>query len=258
MESPGHLGNSESQQPERSSTGGLPTPPDISGGLEQFEGQTPLQIARALVPNLPDDQLAGFLIGLGLNLEVPVPEWAKAASEQFWKYFVGTNFDPLNSPQHAGILFGLAEGMATSPPLQEPNSYVIWLKNALAFFIDAGSKEAQKFPPQEAAKFFIGRAKSAAVVERMKNPDYLKMIKRAPIYLSVAVCWKRFESFTSQAEAERWLRAEKVISENVDEREVRATFTVIGLKYRGPGRPKNVKTGRLDSSESGLSFTDKS
>jgi hypothetical protein len=229
---------------------------DIAKGIEQFEGKTPVEVARMFAPNIETKFLAGLLIGLGLDLGIPLPDWAKSASVQFWKYFVGMGLDPLNSPKDAGVLIGLIEGIAKQhPPEQSTNEHENWIKNILPMLFEATNKEVQNLSVEATASFYSGRAKSGKIVQKLTNPDYLKMLKRAPIYLAVALLWEQFQLFKSQAEAERWLRAEKVIDDNVDTREVRAAFTIIGLKYRGPGRPKKSENGLATSEKSGFPKT---
>jgi hypothetical protein len=228
---------------------------DVTVGLEQFEGKTPTEVIKMLFPNLKNELLAGLLFGFGLDLGIPLPDWAKSASVQFWKYFVGTGFHPLRSSKDTGVLIGLMEGIAKHRPFDQSNQYETWIKNLLPMFFEAANKQVQNLSVEEAAKFYSGRARSGKVVEKVTNPSYLKMLKRAPIYWAVALRWEQFQFFTSQAEAERWLRAEKVIGEAIDTREVRAAFTVIGLRYRGPGRPKKSEIGLSSSGKSGFPKT---
>ena len=228
---------------------------DLARGLEQLEGRTPTEVMQALVPNIKIEIIAGLLIGVGVDLGIVLPDWAKEASVQFWKYFVGKDFDPLHAPKDLGVLIGLIEGIAKRWPSENTgaNGYESWIRSLLPAFLDSVRKGEQDLSPEEAAAYYSGRARSVVVVERVTDASYLKMLKRAPIYLAVALLWERFTPLTSQAEAERWLRSEKVIAEDVDSREVRAAFTVIGLKYRGPGRPKKSENGCAKSKESGFS-----
>ncbi|HXT13803.1 MAG TPA: hypothetical protein VN873_19800 [Candidatus Angelobacter sp.] len=147
---------------------------DISALIKQFEQKTPLEHLRILAPELPDDQLAGLFAGLGMNLGIPMPDWAIAASKQFWKYFVGADFDPFKSPQHAGVLVGLAEQMMAISPQPEPQQFGTWIKPLLAWFLEESSKDAQKLTPADAAKFHTGRAKSAAVVAALEMEESLQ------------------------------------------------------------------------------------
>jgi len=224
----------------------------LPADLEQFEGKTPLQIIKMIVPNVKDEPFAAVCSGFGLDLGIAIPEWARRASGQFWKYFVGTDFDPMYDPEDLGILVGLIDGVTKAQLLDQDNKFKPWIENLLPVFLDTTNNEVKNSPAGEAAKYYSGRAKSYKIVDRVTNPDYLKMIKRAPIYLAVAAFWQRFQSFATQAEAERWLRSEAIIGNTIDSREVRAAFAVVGLKYRGPGRPKKTENGLRKSRQSGF------
>jgi hypothetical protein len=205
--------------------------------LQQFEGTTPTQIVETLFPRANIEAIAPVFCGLGFDLGIPVPEWAKKASKQFWKYFFGNKFDA-NLTSDFGVLAGMVDHLPVGKEPSPENPFM----NLLPAMMEQFEKQIRTLSPKETADYYVGRAKADGVIEKVKNPDYLKMVKRAPIYLVIAAGWKMFESFESQAEAERWLRSQKIIGDNVDSREIRAVFSNVGLRYRGQGRPKKPKT----------------
>ncbi len=103
-------------------------------------------------------------------------------------------------------------------------------------------KAAREESPEETAKFYAGRARGDKILEKLNNPHHLDMVKIAHIYLITAAAWKKFESFKSGGEAIRWLRSQKVIGDNVSEREVYQVFQRIKLPLSKPGRPQTAKT----------------
>lgn len=125
------------------------------------------------------------------------------------------------------------------PPDQLPALAVI--KDLIPVLIGVLHKEAQAMPPEQAADFYKWRAKGSQAVQRINDPEYLKMQRRAPIYLALACLWEEFGRFTSQAEAYRWLLEQKIIDDRMDLREVRATLSAVGLRYCRPGRPRGSK-----------------
>src|SRR5947207_5124096 len=78
--------------------------------LDDFKGKTPSQILGTLFPKTKPEAMAGLVAGLGFDFGIHIPDWAEKASEQFWKYYFGSEFDPMQSPQDAGVIVGLIEG----------------------------------------------------------------------------------------------------------------------------------------------------
>lgn len=115
------------------------------------------------------------------------------------------------------------------------------IKDLIPVLIGALHKEAQAMPPEQAADFYKWRAKGSQAVQRINDPQYLQMQRRAPIYLALSCLWEEFQRFSSQAEAYRWLREQKIIDDRVEIREVRAVFSLVGLRYRPPGRPRSSR-----------------
>jgi len=215
--------------------------------LKQFEGKSPAQILGAMHPDKDPESLVALLSGCdGLeDPEIPIPSFVKEASRQFWKYFFGRPQD-LNKVEDRGAFAMMFEQLCkkidneTTRPL---SPFEIFSKKFGNSALNLLEKDARAKSAAETAKFFKGRVRGERASERMTDPNYLNMVKRAPIYYAICYNWKKFNAFTSQAEAERWLRAEKVIGDRVSSREVSAVLKGVGMPSRGrPGRPKNSKT----------------
>ena len=231
---------------------GLATPTESKAADEipvefkQIEGKTPEEILQTMLPHLRIETIAALMSGIGFELPVPIPEWAKNASRQLMKYYFPNRLNPFDSIKDAGVLAGLAERIqneTANRPKTGPTPEYAKLLNAIGKHgLDYLEKDARAKSPDETAQFYAGRANAMRVFEKMSNPQYLTMQKRAPIYFCICILWQQFEKFKSGAEAERWMRANKVIGETVHSREVAAVFKLVGLHYRGPGRPQKEKT----------------
>jgi hypothetical protein len=220
---------------------------EIPQEIKNLDGKTPSQIIKALLPNAKIEPLAGLMYGVGIDLEIPIPEFAKNASKQFWKYYFGESINTFESLEDQGAFARLLElihkdiSAETATAGQDAFSWKNLIQKYGRLFATQIEKEARGKHPIETAEFFEGRIRGQKAYERINNPEYLKMAKRAGIYECAATYWQQFERFHSYAEAERWLRAQKAIGENVSSREVSAALKLIGLPSRGPGRPKKPK-----------------
>lgn len=214
---------------------------EIHVSLKQFEGKSPAQFFGEYLSPGQLEALAGIMFGL-VDIGVPIPEWAKRASRQFWKFYVRRQLDPMQSAEDAGVIHRVIEHFAQQPAPQPQSTLEKRIMLAAMPAAKPGSEEMQKaallLPPEEAAKFFAGRARAEKIIEKLQNPDYLKMVKLAPIYSAVAIRWKQFLTYSTHADREKWLRDEKVIGENVSSREVYQAFARIELPGAERGRPK--------------------
>jgi len=220
---------------------------NLSAYLKRFEGKTPRQFVEEMFPNGNPEAIMGHLSGLGLDFGVPIPQWAKAASNQFWQYYFRKKkpLDVTNSIEDKGAMASFMEDVIKEVSAKEPVPHPVdaMIRNIGSEMISAMEKDAREKNRQDTANFYIGRIRGGEAYENIKNPEYLKMLKRAPIYLSLCMCWQEFQKFESKAEAERWLRKHKIISQDVNSREVMAVFSIVHFNPRGrPGRPKNPKT----------------
>lgn len=218
-------------------------PPHLANELNRLKDSSPEEILQAILPQASLPKLVGLLSGTGFPVSLPdLPDWAKNASARFWQNYFGPHkpFSPETIPDTGMFLAVMEEVGKSAPPPDHPPSSVV-IKDFIPFIIEALHKEAQALSPQQAANFYKWRAKGSQVVQRFNDPEYLKMQRRAPIYLALACLWEEFRRFTSQAEAYRWLLEQKIIDHRMEIREVRAAFSLVGLRYRRPGRPRGSK-----------------
>jgi hypothetical protein len=212
--------------------------------LKQFDGKTPREffLGQGVTPQQIDGA-AGMVHGFVGDFGIPIPNFAKEASKQFWKNFLGKDFNPQTSVENAGVVSRLLEliGISSASRPQSPlEKKIIPAAEPLS---DILQNEARKLTTVETAEFYAGRARADTIWEKMNDQNYMKMVKRAPLYSALAIAWTEFEKFHSQGEAERWLRDKKIIGQNFDSGEVRAVFRIVGLNYgKRPGRPKKTKT----------------
>jgi hypothetical protein len=212
--------------------------------LKQFEGKTARELFLGHGATTQQvDGTGGLVYGFIGEIGIPIPEFAKRASRQFWKNYLGKDFNPQENFKDAGVVSRLLEligGDSNLKPESKLGKKVLPAAIPMAGILE---KIARNESAGETAKFYAGRAHAEKVWEKLQNKNYLKMIKRAPLYIVLATAWREFEKFKSQAEAERWLRDQKVIGEKFDSSEVRAVFRLIGLRYGSrQGRPKKAKT----------------
>jgi len=187
--------------------------------------------------------IAGFIYGFVGDIGNPIPEFAKQASKLYWRNFLRKGFDPNENVEDAGVVSRLIELATGKPPLEPPTAIEEKVLPAGKPAAEIMDKAARELPAAETAKYYAGRAQAELIWEKLDNPDYLKMNKRASVYVTLAMVWNEFEKLNSQAEAERWLRDKDVIGKKFDSGEVRAVFRLVGLRYGSkPGRPKKIKT----------------
>jgi hypothetical protein len=208
-----------------------------------MENKSPIEVVQALLPKANLSRLLAILHGTGFPCSLPeIPEWAKNASTRFWHYYFGGRkpMAPETIPD-AGMFLALAEEVSKTQLPSNEVPVLAGIQCLIPSLIQVLHKEAQAIPPEQAASFYKWRAKGFQAAQRINDPQYLKMQRRAPIYLTLACFWPEFAKLSSQAEAYRWLRAQNVIDDHVEIREVRAVLSLIGLRYRLPGRPRSSK-----------------
>lgn len=234
------------EKPDQNSPEVLQNPSSIAGfletrietpaGLELFSETTPAEMLKGVFPE-GFDAVAGFASGLGIDYGIEIPEWAKQASRQFFKYFFGADFQPLETFYDMGMIAGLIE-LRIKHPIPPRFSKVSGFIKMFPILLPLLETKVRGASPQETADFYTGRARAGMVFEKWQDPEYLKMVKVAPIYAAVAAGWKCFQQIDSYADAEDFLRFQKTIGSEVDSRECRAVFKRIGFPAGKPGRPK--------------------
>ncbi len=223
----------------------------IPAFLKEFEGKTYAQVFGEMgISPEQHEAIAGLIFGFIGEIGLTIPEFSKSASKLFWKNYFGKELNINESLEDLGVASRIIEIYSEKQiqfPSAEMGNSIMTIAKPL---FDLLEKAARAETPEKTAMFYNGRARGEKILEKMNNPEYLKMVRRAPIYYVIAGAWRVFEKFSSQAEAERWLHSNKIITGNIDSSEVRAIFRKVGLRYRAPGRPKKSETGRSVSDES--------
>lgn len=208
--------------------------------LKPFVGKTPAQFLGKYYSQKKVEAAAGIMSGLVPDFGVPVPDWAREASKQFWKYYgFPKNCNPLESARDLGLMIGMLEHWMKHPE-PAPKSLVEKLlsKTGPKFIAFITKGVVLHFSHREKSEFHAGAHQATEILAKLENPKHLEMQKLAPIYLVVSVAWRELESLKTHADREDWLRAKDVIKDNVTSREVYQAFGIIGLPGAKPGRPK--------------------
>jgi hypothetical protein len=177
---------------------------------------------------------AGFLSGFGLDLGVPIPEWAKAASRGFWE---GNGFDFLTEFQgqesQIGKMVGLFD-LAANPSKPDQAVQVLSKQAKQGVFAIAKLEkmEAVNSSPEKHFEFAKGRKEASEIVEKNQG-----MSQRTKIYGIIAQCWREVEKFESTEDLYLWLMTLKnpdgncTIIPKTKSREIRKICNIINLKF---------------------------
>ena len=176
---------------------------------------------------------AGLMSGLGLDIGLPVPVWAKEASRRFWSC-CGLEFNAVNESGLTSAQLGLLAGLGEQPPQDLPTKLAKDSSDMVVFLKDVANKHGS---PKEASEFFAARAHSGKTVEKMAQ-----LPQRAKVFLCIAVAWKDVQGFQSAGELHRWLLDNKAILPQTDSADTRKVCREIGLDLREKaGRPPRKK-----------------
>jgi hypothetical protein len=239
--------------------------------FKPFVGKTPAQFLEKYIAREKVEALAGAMFGF-TDLGVAIPNWAKKASIQFWKNYVGDKpLEPLKSAEDFGVFVKLLElytqgHFDETKPDKPPSKLEKFLSGIAGKVYSLLMKKiVSDFSDSEKSQFYAGCVRAGKIVEKMQNPNYLDMIKRAKVYLIIAAAWRQIERFKTHAERERWLQslieekeptftngAKREIWLQTDEgikfsakrlssREFYDIFQIIELPGATPGRPKNLE-----------------
>jgi hypothetical protein len=248
--------------------------------FKPFVGKTPAQFLEKYIAREKLEAMAGFMAGF-TDLGVAIPDWSKKASIQFWKNYVGDKpLEPFKSAEDFGIFAKLLElytkgQFSESKPINPPSKLDKFLSGiAGRVYSLLMKKVVSDFSDAEKSQFYAGCVRAGKIVEKMQNPNYLDMIKRAKVYLIIAAAWRQVEKFKTHAERERWLRSlieekeptfineakreiwlqtnegKKFSAKRISSREFYDIFQIIELPGATPGRPKNPETRAVEIMES--------
>ena len=210
-----------------------------------FVGKTPAQFLKKYFPGEKLDALAGAMSGF-VDIGVPLPEWAKKASIQFWKHYIGTKpLRPFESVEDFGVMVVMVEKIAQGQyPQPQP---VVPQSKFEKFFINIAKKLISvltkkiisKLSHTEKAQFHTGCSRGEEVLAKLQNTNHTNMTPLADVYLAVCVAWRKVESFETHAERIHWLKANKVVKKvttgdevevyQPSDRAVYQAFETIGL-----------------------------
>ena len=215
-------------------------PPKEVLQLIKFGGLNPLDKIRKFFTQEQFEALFGGVSGIFKEPLIQLPKWAHEASAQFFKYYDCDKLDPMNSSEDFGVLIKLGEEYlrAPFPPVNPFNKFMnqfakLAMKLCLNFLFEPLS-DADK------VAFYKGKLRGAEILKKFQGEADLTMMRRPKIYIAIAILWRKFEKFSSRAEAIRYLKENKMVSEDTSDRELYQIFDIIGyeLPKGQAGRPR--------------------
>jgi hypothetical protein len=209
---------------------------ELLGQLEKLSPMQALTMAHPEVAEICNSQnpeaatalFAGLFSGVGINLGVSIPEWAKKASQKGWQAWGIDFFKELQTPtpDSVGKLVELANIIQQSAAPNLGEQILVTLSNYIKSNIGELSAEELK-------KYAEGRLATPKMVEKAKNPS-----ERALVFMSIAVHWQEVEKLGSHAKTHQWLLDNRIISPLTDRAETSKFFREIDLPKGKAGRPK--------------------
>jgi hypothetical protein len=175
---------------------------------------------------------AALFSGVGIDVGIKIPLWAKAASQMFWQA-ISLDFLarlPDGQPSDVGKFCELVQ---LAPQKDNPSR----LDQTVQTLVQLIKSEAANLPADKNLEFAKGRMNAGKVIERMKG-----LPQRSKIYAVIAVAWCEVEKFESAAQLHNWLLKQGVIVSSTDAAETRKVCRIIGLQLRAKaGRPPDKK-----------------
>jgi hypothetical protein len=206
--------------------------------FDELKNKTHLQMLATMFPKFAEalanqdikhiEGTAGIFSGFRLDLGVPIPEWAKAASRKFWD---GMGFEFLTTFEGQASQIGKLVGLGDIIPKNDDPSKI---ERTLEAFSHQAKKEAVNASPEEHFEFAKGRKEAPKIIEKIQGVS-----QRTKIYAIIAGGWREVEKFESTEDLYLWLMtlkntdaaAEYTIARNTKSREIRKICNRIGLKF---------------------------
>lgn len=239
-----------SPQPAIDAATQIQTPPQqVPPGLElfaQMQHLSPTEIVASQSPKFAEalktsdgektkEACAGLFWGMGVDMGVPLPDWAKAASEKAWQA-MGLDFlrHLATDPAAAGKLVELAnltpQKDNATPLEQAANNLVGHIK------IESGNLTAD-----EQEKYVKGRKAAPKIIEKLEEKA---TNERVQAFLCIASQWREVEKLGSRNKTFYWLMGQRtpqghlIFSPRTDWAEVKDWLAEINLPKGRAGRPK--------------------
>ena len=238
--------------------------------FKPFAGKTPAQFLAKYIHREKLEAMAGAAAGF-VDLGLPIPEWTKNASCQFWKNYIGDRppLDPSKSAEDFGVMVEMIRRYILGDfngrkPITSPTILEKFCDKIAGKFCSIIIEKAiPTLSNEEKSQFYAGCARAEKIIERLQDTKTIEMVKRANVYLLIATAWRQIESLKSHAERERWLRplleekepkfksdverelwvhgteGKKFSAKRLSSREYYDIFQIVGLPGAAPGRPKN-------------------
>jgi hypothetical protein len=210
----------------------------IPPSFEKFVGKTPLQVFENVAPSAKNlEAISALCAGLGVDLGIDAPNWAKVAAQKFFEAISVNSVDDISIPALTGQLAGLVELV---PPSKNSGLKSEALAQFAKDFCQNSKAEAANASTEYAKAFFNARADAGKVLQKIKS-----LPQRVKVYIIIAAMWPLIAELGSAAKLHTWLIKGRFILPNTDAADTRTVCRSIGLKFASkPGRPRKRKTGR--------------
>ena len=236
---------------------------EVPPGLElfaQMQHLSPTEQMAATSPKFADalkasdgeqtkEAFAGVFWGMGIDMGVPLPDWAKAASKIAWQS-MGMDFlsHLATDPAAAGKLVELAN---LSPQKNNPTP----IERAVVNLIGYIKTESGNLSADDQEKYVKGRKAVPKIIERLEEKA---SNERVLALLCIASLWREVEKLGSRNKTYQWLKKQKtpqgelLISPHTEWDEVRRWLDEINLPKGKAGAPRKI--GAAAKSENPVSL----
>ena len=181
------------------------------------------------------EAFAGVFWGMGVDMGMPLPDWAKAASEKAWQA-MGMDFLPhlATDPAAAGKLVELAN---STPQKDNPTPHEQAVNNLVGLI----KTESGNLSADEQGRYVKGRKAVPKIIEKLEEKA---TNDRVLAFLCIASQWREVEKLGSRNKTCHWLKEQRtpeghlILSQRTDWPEVKDWLAEINLPKGQAGRPK--------------------
>ncbi len=221
-------------------------PPDLEI-FQQMQHLSPVELMKITLPEIAEaldsepkkGAYAGVFWGLGLDMGVPLPDFAKLASERAWQA-MKLDFLPslTTDPGAAGKLVELAN---LAPQIGNPKPMDQAMNNLIGYI----KTESGNLSVEEQEKYVMGRKAAQKII---KSLDEKATNERVLALFCIARNWREVEQLGSRNKTFKWLKEQKtphgrlLLSPRTGWDEVKDWLAEINLPKGKPGAPKKIRT----------------
>lgn len=206
----------------------------------KFKGVSPKELLAALFELFPAEEregFAGFAWGTGLNFGVPLPDWAKLASEKAWRSVgvdVPHDFNGVRPETSGKVTEFIDLSFAENPPVLHKQDIRI-----AKIVINFAKWKSANLTAEDQSRYVKGRQAAPKILRNMKFPT-----EREQVFFEIASRWREVEKLGSRLKVFHWLKEQrgpktgKLLLERTGWDEVKRWLAEINMPKGKPGRPK--------------------